>query len=160
MVNNFFPLFEQKISIKHQPLFFFAKKGVEIETYRSFRNCLSIWDFAGHEEYHVGHRQVSIPKTHHFFFTYSYFSGKCSFFFSSASIYLLLFDLSVDIDHLISANKLLYWFFFLQTQVGSTAPIILLGTKFDMIEKNLENVEQKKKENLIQRRLIEINEGI
>ena len=46
--------------------------GVDIEKYEDPKNGIifSIWDFAGHEEYHVAH----------------------SFFFSSSCIYLFLFD--------------------------------------------------------------------
>jgi GTPase SAR1 family protein len=86
----------------------------------------SLWDFAGkknktkklrknkkikkgHEEYHVSH----------------------SFFFQSGSVYLLLFDSSKQ--DIIRENKLLYWFHFLQTQIGYTCPVILIATKIDKI---------------------------
>ena len=42
--------------------------GVEVESFKNDKILFSIWDFAGHEEYHVAH----------------------SFFFSSGCVYLLL----------------------------------------------------------------------
>ena len=72
----------------------------------------SLWDFAGHEEYHVSH----------------------SSFFRSGAVYLLLFDYSVDLEEIISKNKLLYWFHFLQTQVGKNSPVILIATKVDILQ--------------------------
>eukprot|EP01091_Cochliopodium_minus_P008760 TRINITY_DN2038_c0_g1_i1.p1 TRINITY_DN2038_c0_g1~~TRINITY_DN2038_c0_g1_i1.p1 ORF type:complete len:1330 (-),score=374.41 TRINITY_DN2038_c0_g1_i1:37-3537(-) len=85
--------------------------GVDITEWFSSKHdrLLSIWDFAGHEEYHVAH----------------------SFFFSSGCVYLLLFDCSKEIDKIISDNKLLYWFHFLQTQVKNQNTILLIATKFD-----------------------------
>ena len=72
--------------------------GVDIFSWRDEKTNIlfSVWDFAGHEEYHVAH----------------------SFFFSSGSVYLLLFDCSIEINELISKNKLLYWFHFIQSQIG------------------------------------------
>ena len=64
----------------------------------------------GHEEYHVAH----------------------SFFFQSGSVYLLLFDCSKP--DIIGENKLLYWFHFLQTQIGPTSPVILVATKVDKLK--------------------------
>ena len=56
-----------------------------------------------------------------------------SFFFQSGSVYLLLFDCSKQ--DIIGENKLLYWFHFLQTQIGSTSPVILIATKVDQLSK-------------------------
>jgi hypothetical protein len=42
-----------------------------------------------------------------------------------------LFDCSKG--DIIGENKLLYWFHFLQTQIGSKSPIIMVGTKIDKI---------------------------
>jgi hypothetical protein len=44
-----------------------------------------------------------------------------SFFFSGGCVYILLFDISLDSDKIISENKLLYWFHFLYTQIGEEA---------------------------------------
>ena len=87
--------------------------GVEVTTWQDdlYKMLFSVWDFAGHEEYHVAH----------------------SFFFSAGSVYLLLFDCSVDMDKMVTKNKLLYWLNFLQTQVGENARVILLATKYDLM---------------------------
>ena len=74
---------------------------------------------SGHEEYHVAH----------------------SFFFQSGSVYLLLFDCSKK--DIIGENKLLYWFHFLQTQIGSKSPVILVATKIDLIKKSNSKKEDK-----------------
>ena len=44
-----------------------------------------------------------------------------------------MFDISKK--DIIGDNKLLYWFHFLQTQVGSTSPILLVATKIDVLKK-------------------------
>lgn len=44
-----------------------------------------------------------------------------SFFFSGGCVYILLFDISLDPERIIEDNKLLYWFHFLHTQVGTDA---------------------------------------
>jgi GTPase SAR1 family protein len=66
--------------------------------------------YKGHEEYHVAH----------------------SFFFQSGSVYLLLFDCSKQ--DIIVENKLLNWFHFLQTQIGSKTRIIMVATKIDKLK--------------------------
>jgi len=78
--------------------------GVDIFNWKSKddKTLFSIWDFAGHEEYHIAH----------------------SFFFSEGCVYLLLFDCSFELDELISKNKLIYWIHFLQTQIGEKASFI------------------------------------
>ena len=88
--------------------------GVDIFSWKDEKTNIlfSIWDFAGHEEYHVAH----------------------SFFFSSGSVYLLLFDYSIEINELISKNKLLYWFHFIQSQIGINSSIILIATKLDLLQ--------------------------
>ena len=44
---------------------------------------------------------------------------------------MLLFDCSKE--DIVGQNKLLYWFHFLQTQVGPKSPVILVATKIDKI---------------------------
>ena len=90
-------------------------KGVVITRWEDTesKSLFSLWDFSGHEEYHVAH----------------------SFFFSSGSVYILLFDCSLPLNKLVQDNKLLYWFHFLQTQAGRDASVILIGTKLDLLQK-------------------------
>ena len=73
--------------------------GVDISLWKEEKTLFSVWDFAGHEEYHVAH----------------------SFFFSGKCVYILLFDCSFELDEIIDKNKLLYWLHFLDTQVGNEA---------------------------------------
>lgn len=89
--------------------------GVDIQCWKDEKNqtLFSIWDFAGHEEYHAAH----------------------SFFFSSGCVYLILFDISFDPLEIISKNKLLYWLHFLQTQVGTNSRFILVASKYDLLFK-------------------------
>jgi hypothetical protein len=65
----------------------------------------------GHEEYHMAH----------------------SFFFSSGCVYMLLFDCSLEVEEIVKENNLLYWFHFLQTQIGDKSPVIIIATKFDVL---------------------------
>ena len=99
--------------------------GVEIDRLydSSYSSLFSVWDFAGHEEYHIAH----------------------SYFFNSASVYLIFFDCSVDLKDIIHQNKLLYWFHFINTQVGRGTSIILIATKLDLLEKQFEKREKEKK---------------
>ena len=52
---------------------------------------------------------------------------------------MILFDLSLELDEIIQNNKLVYWFHFLQTQVGNDARYILIGTKSDVLQNKLSN---------------------
>eukprot|EP01091_Cochliopodium_minus_P008761 TRINITY_DN2038_c0_g2_i1.p1 TRINITY_DN2038_c0_g2~~TRINITY_DN2038_c0_g2_i1.p1 ORF type:complete len:804 (-),score=252.31 TRINITY_DN2038_c0_g2_i1:749-3160(-) len=110
--------------------------GVEVHRLIDEKQKLffSFWDFAGHEEYHVAH----------------------SFFFSKGCVYLLLFDCSLDLRNIINKNKLLYWFHFLQTQIGD-ATVILIATKLDLLFKNLQS---ENKEETMKQRLNTINDMI
>ena len=88
-------------------------------------------------------------------------------------MYILLFDCSLDLDILISENKILYWLYFLQTQVGNDIrclflktnilgeltinknkiiSVVLLGTKIDELEKkfNIEDRHLKVKQRMIE----------
>ena len=93
----------------------------------------SIWDNAGHEEYHTGN----------------------SIFFSSQCVYLLLFDCSLPLENLLSKNKLLYWLYFLQQRNGKGTTCILIATKTDLLEKRLE-----RKREALNQTLSEINAQI
>ena len=65
---------------------------------------------------------------------------------------MLLFDCSLELDQIFSKNKLLYWFHFLQTQIGE-ANVILIATKIDILQKKLQNQQ-------IEYRLEKINQLI
>jgi hypothetical protein len=49
---------------------------------------------------------------------------------------MLLFDCSLPINEIIKKNKLLYWFHFLSSQIGSDTPVIIIATKLDILQKN------------------------
>ena len=87
------------------------------------------------EEYHIAH----------------------SLFFANSCIYILLFDCSIELEKIVTQNKLLYWFHFLQTlcNVGKDSPIILVGTKVDVLEQNFGFFEREAK---VKQRMCEINE--
>ena len=113
------------------------RHGVDIDRLMNKERGIlfSIWDFAGHEEYHVAH----------------------SFFFASGCVYLLLFDLSKDVHRVVSENKLLYWLHFLETQIGRDTKVVLLGTKLDLLEQKFGFFERESK---TKQRLEQINEEI
>lgn len=52
-----------------------------------------------------------------------------------------MFDCSLPLDKVESENKLLYWFHFIQSQIGTNTPVILIATKIDLLcEKIFENM--------------------
>jgi hypothetical protein len=57
---------------------------------------------------------------------------------------------------IISENKLLYWFHFLQSQVGEKSPVILIATKLDLYYKR----EKEKKNKVdLQERITQIDKS-
>jgi hypothetical protein len=58
-----------------------------------------------------------------------------SFFFTDGSLYLVLFDCSIELDDIVNENKLIYWLNFLESQIESKNKILLIGTKVDILEK-------------------------
>eukprot|EP01091_Cochliopodium_minus_P011605 TRINITY_DN3333_c0_g1_i1.p1 TRINITY_DN3333_c0_g1~~TRINITY_DN3333_c0_g1_i1.p1 ORF type:complete len:825 (-),score=271.19 TRINITY_DN3333_c0_g1_i1:1543-4017(-) len=95
----------------------------------------SFWDFAGHEEYHIAH----------------------SFFFTSGCVYFLLFDCSLELENILIENKLLYWLYFIQTQIGKNTTVILVATKLDELEKKFEG---ERKHLQVKERLLQIDTKI
>ena len=79
--------FVANIDVQHEKREEEMTHGVEVTTWRDdqFGVFFSIWDFAGHEEYHISH----------------------SFFFQNSGIYLLLFDCSIELDQIVAKNKIL-----------------------------------------------------
>ena len=73
---------------------------------------------------------------------------------------MIVFDCSVDLNQIINQNKLVYWFNFLEKQVEIENKVLLVATKFDLLQKQFSNIfgfiDQKK---LIER-LLRIHNGI
>ena len=88
--------------------------------------------------------------------------GAHSFFFTGVGCYLLLFDISIDIEKIISENRLVYWFHFLQISLkNERCPVLLIGTKFDeFLKKNVTENSSKVDMNKVNEKLREINKGI
>ena len=113
--------------------------GVRVSQCNDEKNKIlfSIWDFAGHTEYHT-----------------------CfSYFFAPGSVYLLLFDCSVDLEKLESENSLLYWFYFLQTILGNKSTVLLVGTRLDVVENYIKAKKYSSKERVpvLRQMLMEVN---
>lgn len=74
-------------------------------------------------------------------------------FFGSRNCYLLVFDCSHSVECIVEKNRLVYWIYFLQSHLKEkNIPIYLIGTKYDKLE-------NKMKEEKLQKRLKQINKG-
>eukprot|EP01091_Cochliopodium_minus_P002654 TRINITY_DN12503_c0_g1_i1.p1 TRINITY_DN12503_c0_g1~~TRINITY_DN12503_c0_g1_i1.p1 ORF type:complete len:650 (+),score=189.93 TRINITY_DN12503_c0_g1_i1:590-2539(+) len=109
--------------------------GVEIhKEIDEIKQCaISIWDFAGHEEYH----------------------GSSSIFFGNENCYLLAFDCSLEVSVIAEKNRLTYFLFLLREKLkNSKTKIYMIGTKLDNLENKLKDKVKLKS------RLEEINNEI
>lgn len=73
-------------------------------------------------------------------------------------MYLIVFDCSLEIEKVISENKLLYWIDLIDSQTDNNNKILLIGTKLDNLERKYTSfgfLNQKK----LNQHLFEINKG-